>query len=79
MAGKSGKGGAGKSLVRATLAIHEPPIGRSTTPGALTKTFNFDFNPSTLSLSRRARWKTTPTAAVRKGSPRSSWAPSPAR
>ncbi|MGW1754213.1 CIS tube protein [Streptomyces mirabilis] len=68
MAGKSGKGGAGKSLVRASLAIHEPPIGRSTTPGALIKTFNFDFNPSTLSLSRRARWKTTPTAAVRKGS-----------
>ncbi|MER7687045.1 LysM peptidoglycan-binding domain-containing protein [Streptomyces sp. NPDC097610] len=68
MAGKSGKGGAGKSLVRATLAIHEPPIGRSTTPGGLIKTFNFDFNPSTLSLSRRARWKTTPTAAVRKGS-----------
>ncbi|MGW7044680.1 CIS tube protein [Streptomyces avermitilis] len=69
MASKPGsKGGAGKSLVRATLAIHEPPIGHSTTPGALIKTFNFDFNPSTLSLSRRARWKTTPTAAVRDGS-----------
>ncbi|MFJ8008392.1 CIS tube protein [Streptomyces fagopyri] len=67
-AGKGSKGGAGKSLVRATLAIHEPPIGHSTTPGALIRTFNFDFNPSTLSLSRRARWKTTPTAAVRDGS-----------
>ncbi|GGT50617.1 CIS tube protein [Streptomyces purpureus] len=67
-AGKGGKGGAGKSLVRATLAIHEPPIGHSTTPGGLIKNFSFDFNPSQLALSRRARWKTTPTAAVRDGS-----------
>ncbi|GAQ74685.1 hypothetical protein T45_06465 [Streptomyces turgidiscabies] len=65
---KGGKGGAGKSLVRATLAIHEPPIGYSTTPGGLIKNFSFDFNPSQLSLSRRAQWKTTPTAAVRDGS-----------
>ncbi|MFG2227249.1 peptidase M23 [Streptomyces sp. NPDC048644] len=62
-----GKGGAGKSLVRASLAIHEPPIGQSTTPGALMKTFSFDFNPSQLSLSRRADWKTTPAPAVRDG------------
>ncbi|WP_030681889.1 CIS tube protein [Streptomyces cellulosae] len=67
MAGKTSKGGAGKSLVRAALAIHEPPIGYSTTPGALIKTFDFDFNPSQLALSRRAQWKTTPTAAVRDG------------
>ena len=59
--------GAGKSLVRATLAIHQPPVGYSTTPGGLIKTFNFDFNPSQLALSRRAQWKTTPTAAVRDG------------
>ena len=55
------------SLVRATLAIHEPPLGAGTTPGALLKTFRFDFNPTQLSLSRRAEWKTTPTAAVRDG------------
>jgi nucleoid-associated protein YgaU len=67
MAGKTSKGGAGKSLVRAALAIHEPPIGYSTTPGALIKTFDFDFNPSQLALSRSAQWKTTPTAAVRDG------------
>ncbi|WP_405604298.1 LysM peptidoglycan-binding domain-containing protein [Streptomyces sp. NBC_01410] len=73
MAGKSGrgsgggKGGAGKSLVRASLAIHEPPIGQSTTPGGLIKNFTFEFNPSQLALSRRAQWKTTPTAAVRDG------------
>ncbi|EKX61326.1 LysM domain-containing protein [Streptomyces ipomoeae] len=62
------KGGAGKSLVRATLAIHEPPVGESTTKGALMRTFDFDFNPSQLQLSRRAQWKVTPTAAVRDGS-----------
>jgi len=67
MAAQGGGGGAGKSLVRATLAIHQPPIGRSTTPGGLIKTFSFDFNPSQLALSRRAQWKTTPTAAVRDG------------
>jgi phage tail protein X len=69
MAARGGRGskGAGKSLVRASLAIHEPPIGRSTTPGALIKNFSFDFNPSQLQLSRRAQWKTTPTAAVRDG------------
>jgi len=62
-----GSKGAGKSLVRATLAIHEPPVGTSTTPGALIKTFKLDFNPAQLTLSRRAQWKTTPTAAVRDG------------
>jgi Contractile injection system tube protein/LysM domain len=61
------RSGAGKSLVRATLAIHQPPIGYSTTPGSLMRTFSFDFNPSQLALSRRAQWKTTPTAAVRDG------------
>lgn len=65
-AGKS-RIGAGKSLVRASLAIHEPPVGYSTTPGGLVKNFRFDFNPSQLALSRRAEWKTTPTAAVREG------------
>lgn len=65
--GGGGRGGAGKSLVRATLAIHEPPVGYSTTPGGLIKTLDFDFNPSQLALSRRAQWKTTPAAAVRDG------------
>jgi phage tail protein X len=59
--------GAGKSLVRATLAIHEPPVGTSTTPGTRIKTLRFDFNPAQLSLSRAAQWKVTPTAAVRDG------------
>ncbi|MFI6703786.1 LysM peptidoglycan-binding domain-containing protein [Streptomyces sp. NPDC050509] len=59
--------GIGDSLVKATLAIHQPPIGSSTKPGALMKMFEFDFNPSQLSLTRRSNWKTTPTAAVRDG------------
>ncbi|MER6321286.1 LysM peptidoglycan-binding domain-containing protein [Streptomyces coelicoflavus] len=58
--------GAGKSLVRANLAIHEPPTGDSTTPGALIRRFPFEFNPAQLSLSQRAQWTATPTAAVRK-------------
>lgn len=58
--------GAGKSLVRANLAIHEPPTGDSTTPGALIRRFAFEFNPAQLSLSQRAQWTATPTAAVRK-------------
>lgn len=62
-----GNKGAGRSLVRATLAIHEPPVGSSTTPGGLIKTFNLDFNPAQLQLSRRAQWKSTPAAAVRDG------------
>ncbi|MFJ2112275.1 MULTISPECIES: LysM peptidoglycan-binding domain-containing protein [unclassified Streptomyces] len=67
MAARGRGGGAGKSLVRATLAIHQPPIGYSTIPGGLISDFSFDFNPAQLALSRRAEWKTTPTAAVRDG------------
>ncbi|GHC56070.1 CIS tube protein [Streptomyces flavofungini] len=59
--------GAGKSLVRATLAIHEPPLGTSTTPGGLIKTFDFDFNPAQLTIGRRAQWTVTPTATERDG------------
>lgn len=63
----AGVSGAGKSLVRATLAIHEPPVGYSTTPGGLIGEFTLDFNPSQLNLNRRTQWKATPTAAVRDG------------
>ncbi|MEV8129286.1 tail protein X [Streptomyces sp. NPDC085944] len=58
--------GAGKSLVRANLAIHEPPTGDSTTPGGLMRTFGFEFNPAQLTLTRRAQWNATPVAAVRE-------------
>lgn len=65
---KGSRSGAGKSLVRATLSIHEPPVGTSTTPGGLRKSFEFEFNPAQLQVVRRALWKVTPTAAVRDGS-----------
>lgn len=58
--------GAGKSLVRANLAIHQPPTGDSTTPGGLITRFAFEFNPAQLSISQRTQWKATPTAAVRQ-------------
>ncbi|WP_433890283.1 peptidase M23 [Streptomyces sp. CA-111067] len=63
-----GSRGAGKSLIRANLAIHEPPVGDSTMPGGLIKTFGFDFNPAQLSLTRRAQWKATPAQIERDGS-----------
>jgi nucleoid-associated protein YgaU len=59
--------GSGTSLVRADLAIHEPPVGDSTTPGGLIRTFSLDFNPAQLSLSRRAQWKATPAQIARDG------------
>ncbi|MFD0412784.1 LysM peptidoglycan-binding domain-containing protein [Streptomyces sp. NPDC127108] len=59
--------GAGKSLVRASLAIHEPPVGTSTTPGSLMRTFDFEFNPAQLTIGRSAQWTVTPTAAERDG------------
>jgi hypothetical protein len=62
-----GSKGAGKSLVRATLAIHEPPKGKSRTPGGIIKTFSFDFNPAQLSVTRRAEWKVTPAQIERDG------------
>ncbi|MGW3358538.1 CIS tube protein [Streptomyces bungoensis] len=65
---KGSKGGAGKSLVRATLAIHEPPVGDSKSPGGIIRTFGFDFNPAQLSLTRHAEWKTTPAQIERDGS-----------
>ncbi|CAM5434315.1 LysM peptidoglycan-binding domain-containing protein OS=Streptomyces tendae OX=1932 GN=GUR47_26295 PE=4 SV=1 [Streptomyces tendae] len=54
-----------KSLVRANLAIHEPPTGTTVTPGALIRTFAFEFNPAQLSISQRTQWKATPTCRPR--------------
>lgn len=62
-----GSRGAGKSLVRATIAIHEPPTGYSTTPGGLIRTFTLDFNPVQLNVSRRANWTFTAAPGERDG------------
>ncbi|WP_412126551.1 LysM peptidoglycan-binding domain-containing protein [Streptomyces xinghaiensis] len=64
-----GMSGAGQSLVRATLRVHQPPTGKSNSPGALIKELEFQFNPSELSLSRRSTWKSTAAAAVRDAPP----------
>lgn len=48
----------GTSLVKATLAIHEPPIGQRMALGEKIKDVDFQFNPTQLVLSKNARWTT---------------------
>jgi hypothetical protein len=48
----------GSSLVKATLAIHEPPIGLLMALGEKIKDVDFQFNPSQLLLSKSAQWTT---------------------
>lgn len=57
------------NLVHATLAIHEPPASRtSTEPGIRRKSLDLEFNPSELSINRRASWQFTPAPNVRRTS-----------
>ncbi|MBL1068016.1 LysM peptidoglycan-binding domain-containing protein [Streptomyces sp. 7-21] len=63
-----GNGGAGASLVRATLAIHEPPGNYSTQPGAEIRTIDFSFNPTQVTIGRTSQWKYTPAPVERDGS-----------
>jgi len=46
------------SLVKATLAIHEPPIGLIMALGEKIKDVDFQFNPAQLVLSKQAQWTT---------------------
>jgi nucleoid-associated protein YgaU len=48
----------GTSLVKATLAIHEPPIGLIMALGEKIKDIDFQFNPNQLVLSKSAQWTT---------------------
>jgi phage tail protein X len=48
----------GTSLVKATLAIHAPPIGLIMALGEKIKDVDFQFNPSQLVLSKSAQWTT---------------------
>jgi hypothetical protein len=48
----------GTSLVKATLAIHEPPIGLIMALGEKIKDVDFQFNPTQLVLSKNAQWTT---------------------
>lgn len=54
-----------KSLVKATLAIHEPPIGLTLALGGKIKEIHFQFNPTQLVLSKSAQWTTRPSAKYR--------------
>jgi phage tail protein X len=49
---------AGASLVKATLAIHEPPIGLLMALGEKIQDVDFQFNPTQLVLSKNAQWTT---------------------
>jgi hypothetical protein len=46
----------GASLVKATLAIHEPPIGLIMALGEKVQDIEFQFNPTSLTLSKSAEW-----------------------
>lgn len=48
----------GASLVKATLAIHEPPVGLVLALGRKIKDIDFQFNPTQLVLSKSAQWTT---------------------
>jgi hypothetical protein len=46
----------GSSLVRASLAIHEPPTGLAMALGGEIGTIDFQFNPNELTVRRHADW-----------------------
>jgi nucleoid-associated protein YgaU len=46
------------SLVKATMAIHEPPIGLIMALGEKIKDIDFQFNPTQLTLSKSSEWTT---------------------
>lgn len=57
--------GTGTSLVKATLAIHEPPKGLVLALGSKIKDVDFQFNPTQVTLSKSAQWTTRHAAKYR--------------
>jgi hypothetical protein len=51
----------GASLTRAQLVIMEPPAMAGAKPGATLATVKFQFNPSTLALSKNTEWRRSPS------------------
>ncbi|WP_033440646.1 CIS tube protein [Saccharothrix sp. NRRL B-16314] len=51
----------GASLTRAQLVIMEPPAKAGAKPGARLATVKFQFNPSTLALSKNTEWRRNPS------------------
>ncbi|GAB3467757.1 CIS tube protein [Actinophytocola sediminis] len=58
----------GKSLVKARLVIMEPPASVGAKPGAKLATVQFQFNPSTLSLSKNTEWRRSPARMASEAS-----------
>jgi hypothetical protein len=52
---------AGTSLVKARLAIMEPPAAVGAKPGAKLATVAFQFNPGTLTLAKSTEWRREPS------------------
>lgn len=57
----------GSSLVRASLAIHEPPTGLAMALGGEIGTVDFQFNPKELTVSRGAEWSMDYAVAFNRG------------
>ncbi|MBC3839977.1 LysM peptidoglycan-binding domain-containing protein [Streptacidiphilus sp. 4-A2] len=57
----------GSSLVRASLAIHEPPTGLAMALGGEIGTVDFQFNPNELTVTRRAQWSLDHAVAFNRG------------
>ncbi|GAO11963.1 LysM peptidoglycan-binding domain-containing protein [Streptomyces lydicamycinicus] len=62
-------GKAGASLVRAALAIHQPPTDLGGSIGGRIGEVEFQFNPTQLQLGREAEWHTQAAVAYMRGAP----------
>ncbi|MFE1171904.1 LysM peptidoglycan-binding domain-containing protein [Streptomyces sp. NPDC058773] len=62
-------GKAGASLVRAALAIHQPPTDLGGSIGGRIGEVEFQFNPTQLQLGREAEWHTQTAVAYTRGAP----------
>jgi nucleoid-associated protein YgaU len=58
----------GASLTRAQLVIMEPPAKTGAKPGARLATVKFQFNPSTLALSKNTEWRRNPSRMAEEAS-----------
>ncbi|MFI0815882.1 peptidase M23 [Streptomyces sp. NPDC021098] len=64
-----GSRGGGASLVRASLAVHQPPTSLAGGIGGRIGQVEFQFNPSQLQLTRSASWSAQPSVGYARGAP----------
>jgi hypothetical protein len=62
-------GKAGASLVRASLAIHQPPTDLGGSMGGRIGEVEFQFNPTQIQMGRAANWQTQAAVAYARGAP----------